>query len=53
MVNLILVVVGIYIILEAIIAIIWPYNDKTILGAMARGARLVAGGLIVAIGILE
>ena len=47
----ILVALGIMIIIEAIVAIFWKWNDKRIIGITARVFRIVAGVAIIVIGI--
>jgi uncharacterized protein YjeT (DUF2065 family) len=49
--KILLIAIGIGIVTEAIIAIFWKYNDKSIWGITARILRIVAGICVVVIGI--
>jgi hypothetical protein len=50
-IKILLIVSGIGIIVEAITAIFWKYNDKSVIGIVARIYRIVTGVVILVIGI--
>ena len=51
MTKVLLITSGVGIITEAIVAIFWKYNDKSLIGIVARIYRIVTGLYIVVIGI--
>lgn len=38
--------IGIFIVAEALLSLLWKYNDKSILAQGARTTRMVAGGIV-------
>ncbi len=47
-----LIVLGTYIILETILSLMWPNNDKSIFAQGARVTRIFAGMIIIALAAL-
>lgn len=45
--SILLLAAGVYILLEAIISLLWKYNDKSPLAIGARIARIPIGGVII------
>lgn len=46
-----LVGVGVLYFLEALVAIFWPHNDKTLLGQGARALRIAGSMVVIAVGV--
>lgn len=47
MIDVILVAIGVYILIESIGSIWWKYNDKSWFPQLARVTRVISGGLII------